>query len=167
MANDILLTEQVKILNEKLAILERDYKKMIEQKNQDSQAQAYFIDGFSNYDNLEFKYEVDRILKNIKEIRTILGSCVEIEDVDSDIITIGSRFTATIDFDGEKETDNYILLDNHTFKESGVCIVTTSSPFGKSIIGKKVDDTFSYDINGMTINGQIDSINKAKVKTKK
>lgn len=165
MSGKQLLPEQIKLLNDRLALLESDYKKMIEQKCQDSQAYNFSQDGFSNYDNLEFKYEVDRMLKNIRELRKILADGEEIKEIDSDVIIVGSRFTATILFEGEEETDNYILLDDHAFKETGVSVVTTSSPFGKAIIGKKANDNFSYSFNGIDINGHVDSINKAKVKT--
>lgn len=88
----------------------------------------------------------------------------EVVSSNSDTIEVGSKFNATIDFYG-KETNNYILSDIDIPVE-GYIVITPSAPIAKAVMGKKENDSFSYDVNSHIINGTINKIIKPKVKSK-
>lgn len=108
------------------------------------------------------EHQITENHKTLRKYESLLTSTDYIRKPDTDTIGIGTKFT--IKFDGDEMTENYILVDalvgNHMVDES----ITTESPLGKSIIGKKEGETFSYTVetNNMKITGKITAIKKDK-----
>lgn len=77
---------------------------------------------------------------------------------DENKIDIGTHFVATLDFDGEMETDEYVLVDNRDGVEKGINAISKDSLFGSSIIGKELGEPFNYQIGNMTVVGFVEDI---------
>jgi len=100
-----------------------------------------------------------QIAKNYKTLKTyekflLIGDYVRKPETDK--IGIGTKFS--LKFDGENIEENYtlveVLVGKHMFNEA----ITVESPIGKSIIGKKEGETFTYKIGGNEIKGIITKI---------
>lgn len=62
-------------------------------------------------------------------------------------------FSAIID----GETREYVIVNNPIYME-GTKIISPVSPIGSAVSGKKVGESFSYDIDGSKTSGQISEI---------
>ena len=167
----ILIPEQVKALREEIARLEekiRDYQEYFKDCDKSSA-----ILGFVNYtDNT---LEVNNYNSDKKKLEIYKRALVENEFIDStnsNTIECGTEFTVL--FDDTKEEETYTLVENtiglarERFSKDKGYIVPDSS-LGKAVIGKSIDDEFSYDINikgkkgSISITGKIiDIIKKSR-----
>ena len=167
----ILIPEQVKALREEIARLEekiRDYQEYFKDCEKSSA-----ILGFVNYtDNT---LEVNNYNSDKKKLEIYKRALVENEFIDSknsNTIECGTEFTVL--FDDTKEEETYTLVENtiglarERFSKDKGYIVPDSS-LGKAVIGKSIDDEFSYDINikgkkgSISITGKIiDIIKKSR-----
>jgi len=107
----------------------------------------------------EFRRQLIVCDDRLRAIRSILRDA-EIIDRDSDVIGIGSRVSLFLDFgDDDFTEDNYIdfiLIEKRVGKESSDRFITIDSTLGKSIVGKRVNDKFSYKTcSGHVIEGII------------
>lgn len=160
-----LLPEQVVQLNESLEKLQNTYKRLREMKRNDVVNANYAADGFTDLPDSQLISEINETINKIHEIELILKTCTIIDNVPSEIIAIGSEFTATVDFFGEKEPETYVLVENGQ-KIAGKKIISIASPLGQSVLGKTVNDNFSYKVNNNVFNGTINKIHTCPLKEK-
>ena len=100
------------------------------------------------------------------ELREYINMISDDKKNDSIIVNL-SKFKATIDFLGFKETYDYFLCDDEENKIDGYMTITRNCPLAKSVIGKKENDNFKYEVNGTIITGVVDKIYEpVKVYTK-
>ena len=80
-------------------------------------------------------------------------------EITSDEVGFGNK--VTIHEEGKDEAKNYYLLGPIEFDlDLYPLVVTYHSPFGKAIIGKKVDEDFTLEIQGEKIKFTITAIEK-------
>lgn len=114
--------------------------------------------------------QFNKIIEEMQELRGTLRMATVISEYDESKIDIGTRFQASLDFgDGKAITDKYILVDElHTLEIEGFTSVQASSPLGKSVFHKGVNEEFSYTIpRGTLVNGIIEEILPKMVMTEK
>lgn len=161
-----LLPEQVAKMRETLEQLKVQYQEKVEEKASNARNSHIGTDGFDDINTSVSAYEVQDIIRRMNELETIINSAIIIEIGDSETIQIGSKFTATINFWGEEETQDYILCEMHeTIDDEDVMIITDKSPLGKAVLGKKENDSFSYAGPSKTFNGVINKIHTKDAKT--
>lgn len=161
-----LLPEQVAKMRETLEQLKVQYKETVEEKASNARNAHIGTDGFDDINTSVSAYEVQDIIRRMSELEAIIKSATIIEIGDSETIQIGSKFTATINFDGKDETQDYILCEMHeTIDVKGLTIITDKSPLGKAVLGKKENDSFSYAGPSQTINCVINKIHTKDAKT--
>lgn len=79
------------------------------------------------------------------------------------IIENGTIFSALVNYENNFSINEYILLDEYDETEN-ICILK-ESPFGQTVLGKKIGESFSYQIEDQIITGIIqDIIIKQKTK---
>ena len=102
---------------------------------------------------------------SLNNIREKLLNCKIIERNNSDEIKIGSTFE--IFFDGDDEKITCTLIETR-IPNDPMHFISTSSPLGKAVIGKKQGDNFEYVVQKSVISGRITEIIKVEenVKTK-
>ena len=161
-----LLPEQVAKMRETLEQLKVQYQETVEEKASNARNAHIGTDGFDDINTSVSAYEVQDIIEKMKKLDEIIKSATIIEICDSETIQIGSKFTATINFDGKDETQDYILCEMHeTIDVKGLTIITDKSPLGKAVLGKKENDSFSYAGPSKTFNGVINKIHTKDAKT--
>lgn len=161
-----LLPEQVAKMRETLEQLKVQYQETVEEKSSNARNAHIGTDGFDDINTSVSAYEVQDIIEKMKKLDEIIKSATIIEICDSETIQIGSKFTATINFDGKDKTQDYILCEMYeTIDDEAVTIITDKSPLGKAVLGKKENDSFSYAGPSQTFNGVINKIHTKDAKT--
>lgn len=105
--------------------------------------------------------QFDKIIGEIKELRSTLRMARVVSEYDESKIDIGTRFSATLDFgNDDHSTEKYILVDAiHTTEIEGLIQVQVASPFGKAVYHKGLNEEFSYTTpRGKLVNGVIEKI---------
>ena len=111
-----------------------------------------------------FADEVGNINKRISEINFLLSSEIE-NNIDSNIINIGSEFEVELNFDGEIDTVTATLISKKIGTESSGEFISCESPLGKAIYKKSLNDVFSYELNnGFKVMGRVTNIVKQKTR---
>ena len=86
-------------------------------------------------------------------------SIIEVGEVEIDTVGFGNK--VTILQEGENEPKEYYLLGPIEFElDLYPLVVTMHSPFGQSIVGKKVNDEFTLDIRGVDTKFTIKAIDR-------
>ncbi len=160
-----LLPEQVVQINEKLEKLRDTNKRLKEIKKNDFVNANYTTEGFTDIPDNQLSVDINEIINEIHELELILKTCTIVDAAPSEIIGIGSEFTATVDFFGEKEKETYVLVENG-HKIAGKKIISVASPLGQSVFGKTVNDHFSYEVNNNVFNGIVNEIHTNSLKKK-
>lgn len=161
-----LIKMQIDLLKEKLLKLKQEKENLIESKVGVVTRIEENSTGDINYQTNE---EILRIAREIKDIETILNESKEITSVSYSKVDIGTTFIATIDFNGDIETDTYMLVEKRVTHviDDDVNIISSESPFGKAVIGKEENDLFHYETdNDIIIKGTIDTIGKKRIEEK-
>ena len=84
---------------------------------------------------------------------------IEYSEIETDKVGFGNK--VTIHEEGKDEAKDYYLLGPIEFDlDLYPLVVTYHSPFGKAIIGKKVDEDFTLEIQGEKIKFTITAIEK-------
>ena len=84
---------------------------------------------------------------------------IEDGDIDTDEVGFGNK--VTIHEEGKDEPEIYYLLGPIEFElDLYPFIVTYHSPFGQAMIGKKIDEHFTLEIEGKDIKFTITKIEK-------
>lgn len=107
------------------------------------------------------EHQISSNFNNLKKYQDLLLKSDYIKKVSTDKIDIGTKFT--IQFDGEEENENYVLIEALVGNYMADEAITIESPLGKSIIGKTEGDTFSYILGANNkITGKVIAIEKNK-----
>ena len=142
-----LTAEQIELLKNKLEELE----------NRRTALQIYAET------NLAERLEVDKAIQKItKEI--MLAATLSTNN--SDVIGLGSKFSATVNFFGKLEVEDYLISDSD-LKVPGYMIITTTTPIAQAVMGLKENDVFSYYVNGNIFNGIVNKIYKEVIEPSK
>ena len=84
---------------------------------------------------------------------------IEYGDIGTDEVRFGNK--VTIHEEGKDEAEDYYLLGPLEFElDLYPLIVTYHSPFGQSIVGKKIDEYFTLEIQGKDTKFTITTIEK-------
>ena len=84
-----------------------------------------------------------------------------LENIDVNTKEVGFGNKVVILEEGKDKPEDYYLLGPIELDlDSYPLVVTYHSPFGQTIVGKKVNDTFTLDIRGQEIKFTIISIEK-------
>jgi len=90
---------------------------------------------------------------------------IEFSEINTDKVEFGNK--VTIHEEGEDEAEDYYLLGPIEFElDLYPMIVTYHSPFGEAIIGKKINETFTLEIESGNAKFKIIAIEKISVEFK-
>lgn len=160
-----LLPEQLQRINEMLDEINQQRKELVEIYKGTNVGNVYGNQGFSDIADSSYISTITNLENKKQELERILNVAETINEYNAESISIGTRFAATLDYDGEMETAEYILtstkegaLSEAKRKDNDVMYITPNSPFGASVIGKRIGDTIVYQINDMTVVGFIEDI---------
>lgn len=157
-----LLPEQIKVLEEKLEKLRQEKHKMLDDYSNNQKITQSSSNELSDPQDFTFRINLHQINENIKEIESLLNESkqINLDDYNQDIIDVGTHFSATIEFDGEIENDEYVLVSdrNGSSKERKINFISEESPLGKVVKGKKIGDSFHYTVGNNVIVGFIEDI---------
>lgn len=157
-----LIPEQIRYLREEIQKLQKEiesYDQYYQERDKEGSTKQTCM-AFCG--DIITEHQITENHKTLRKYETLLTTSDYIRKPTTDVIGIGTKFT--IKFDGEEITENYILVDalvgNHMVDEA----ITLESPLGKSIVGKKEGESFSYIVgsNNMKITGQVIAIEKDK-----
>ncbi len=84
---------------------------------------------------------------------------ISVNDIDDSSVTVGTH-VYLVNLDNEQKEEYTILGEWESNMEQG--IISYKSPFGKSLLGFKPDDTVTFDHGGVTKQYKIESIKKAE-----
>ena len=91
---------------------------------------------------------------------------IEFSEIETDRVGFGNK--VTIHEEGKDETEDYYLLGPIEFElDLYPLVVTYLAPFAKAMIGKKINEDFTLEINGEDIKFTITKIEKITATTPK
>lgn len=121
-------------------------------------------DPTNGYDATDSQTEYLKILtqdsKRLAEF--VKDNSVVVELVEDGKINIGTKFVATIEFEGMKSVTEKTLVETMLPSDDYKKYVSLESPVGKSIYGRSVGETFTYSQNNNQITMTINEIVTAK-----
>lgn len=158
----LLIPEQVNFLKKSIISLKEElkgYSTYLENRevmNIESTHRSQVLDTITNDQYIAAQ-------KKLKEYQNLLSKSVCVRKVSTEEIAIGTRFN--IRFDGEEQSERFVLVDSIIGSNLSSEAVTVESELGKSVFGKKEGERFSYTPRPTcTISGVIESIEKKKDK---
>lgn len=159
-----LTVEEARVLADNLEKLELQALD-IRRRFKESDERTSFCSGgeFEDLPNYDLNIENVRVRSEISRLRRVLNEAIIVEGNSAETIDLGSKFVATtIDNKGNELLRSYMLLGEGvtdiSFLDNEYIPASIHSPFGKSVLGKKVNDKFSFlSPNGLT-KGVIESI---------
>lgn len=140
----------MKLTVEQLELLKKDLERKEQQLSQLEK----------NSSNVYYKRL--RLKEEIRNLMAELTMATTLDMRTEEVIDLGSRFRATIDFNGSLDTTDYLISDSN-LKVPGFMAISTRSPLAQAVMGLKVQDKFKYDVIGHVYNGIIDEIYKENV----
>lgn len=158
----LLIPEQVSFLRKSiLSLLEelKEYDDYFQDKMVKSSDETMCSNIGSSIIEQQFQLKV----KQLQEYQKLLKESEYIKNIDTKKIEIGTRFILRFD---EEESEEYIFLDSLMDPNMAINAVTSESPLGKNIIGKKEGDLFLYVVSQGATNIKISGIVE-KIITKK
>jgi len=159
--NKKLLPSQIAKINEKINDLENKIEEL-KNNNKGVSGSIYSAKDKATADVVD--PELSRVIKEIEdeisELRTLVNEALVIDNYNDEYIEIGTRFEATINYLGETETEEYILIQSRIGyqDEKNAVLAMISSPFGSAVLGRTVGSEFEYKSNGQSIKGRINRI---------
>lgn len=94
----------------------------------------------------------------LKDLNKMILEAVTLTINNEEVIGLGSKFSASFYFpDEEPEAADYLLCEKN-IKVPGYTVVTSNSPFGKAVIGKKENEKISYFANGIKLDVIVNKI---------
>lgn len=147
MENVKLIPEQIAYIQKKLEQLSQETSKLrrdvTDRESRPTNVSSF--DGFDHIPDFTALQGLGKVKNKMVEFSDLLNSAIIITDYDSEKINIGTRFTATLDFgDGDLTTEEYILIEGPIIIKKGINYISTNSPFGKAVYGKKENDVIHY-----------------------
>lgn len=106
--------------------------------------------------NDSYSYEISKRNENYNA----LVNSFYLQNRNLEEIDIGTKFTMSLEIDGEEEIENHMMVEELIGVSSKEGYISKNSIVGKAIKGKKENETFSYNINNVKINGKILKIEK-------
>lgn len=154
-----LIPEQIYLLEQEIKAAQR--RRTILQEQIDKTVAHTTGDGESNDSNTEEKEAIQRCNNEIAEYSHALATADRVMTIPVDKIGLGTKFV--LQFAGEEELEKYTLVDTKVGYVGKLAYISTDSPLGKILLGKKAGDEFSYDIQvgtagKNTINGRVADI---------
>ncbi|MEG0826554.1 MAG: GreA/GreB family elongation factor [Bacilli bacterium] len=95
--------------------------------------------------------EKDERLRTKYELEFIMNHCCIITEFPENEIGIGTKFNATIVFEGKKSIIEQTLVEVNLPCDKINSYVSLESPLGKSILGKKPGETFTLKLGESTV----------------
>jgi len=151
------------ILRDTYLVLEEEIKSMAKLRTEISaqiREAAAHGDLKENYDYKAAKEAMNLLVtkKEFLDSHTPF-SFIEFGDIHSDEVEFGNK--VTIQEEGKDDPEDYYLLGPIEFEfDLYPMIVTYHSPFGQNMIGKKIGEYFTLDIQGVDTKFTITSIKK-------
>lgn len=157
-----LIPEQLTKIEEKIVELNKSlqtYESYITERNSESIQDQL---GYRVGDTItEFGLQSER--KQLDDLKKIIEKAEIVDTQSTDSVGIGTYFKVSF-FDDEP--DEFTLVEDLVGLNSSD-FISSNSPFGKSVYGKKVGEKFSYTVktstnNNQEISGRITSIGREK-----
>lgn len=106
--------------------------------------------------------EMKKLKARLYEIRSLLTEENIIKNPNSDTIQLGSRVSLNLDFFGEIEEMNAVVVRKFVGHEASTNeFIALESPLGNAIVGKKETEEFSYLLKtGAVVTGKVVKIEK-------
>ena len=125
---------------------------------------------FSEEDDHELKQLINQIESTISALDVVIDSAKGIEAKDSDTIEVGSTFKFTL---SNGYSNTVTLVHNLSKIDSAKEFITTKSPLGAAVLGKKEGEEFAYTFadkianKSITMTGIVDEIYKKEISNAK
>lgn len=126
-------------------------------------AQGDSGDGFQDSFLLETQMNIQRMDYELQEIKGLLGeAAITVEPQQTDVISLGHRVVLTLIYpSGEREalivvltaSPELSLVEEHLL--NGELPISPNSALGRAVYGGTLGSSFSYEIEGGTVHGQI------------
>jgi len=145
----LLVPEQIRNIKEtieKLRIEKEEYKNYFADRK-GTNAEETFQSSIGN-DMIETQYQA--AISKLRVYEKALDTATYIREVSKDTIGIGNK--VKILFDGEEESEIYMLADTDIGLDLSTTIITAESPLGKSIMGKQAGESFDYKVENSNLN---------------
>lgn len=160
-----LLPEQVQRINEMLDEINQERKNLVEIYKGTNTGSTFGDQGFSDVVDSNYVSTITNLEKKKERLEKLLSVAKIISEYNGESISIGTRFAATLDYEGDMETAEYILVSTKEGsvselqrKNTEAMCITTESPFGKAVVGKRIGDPIFYQVNGMNVVGFVEDI---------
>lgn len=160
-----LLPEQVEKIQKMLEEINQQRKSLIDAYKEMNAGNIHERQGFSDVADSSYVSNITALENRKERLENILKVASIIREYNEESISIGTRFAATCDYDGEIETAEYILASTtegskitKNRKENDAMCITTDSPFGAAVLGKRIGDPIYYQVNDMNVVGFIEDI---------
>lgn len=161
-----LLPEQIDEIQQQIDLLTISLKKDVDLLKDNGRASGTGSQGFEYVPDFMSLEELGKTKEELSRLKSILNLAVVVSEYDNTKVNIGTRFTATFDFDGEMETEEYVLVEkNVAITTKSLKYISIESPLGKAVYNKTANDVFSYSIprSSITVKGLINSISPSRL----
>ena len=139
----LLIPEQIRYLKEAIRELKLEIKEyesyFLDRNITNSETTFRSIVGSDVIDN-QFQAKISKL----KIYEDAIATATYVREISKDQIGIGSKFK--LRFEGEETAEEFQLIDTFIGTSLQDEIVTSESPLGKNLIGKKAGEDFSYSI---------------------
>lgn len=146
-------SEMIKSLFKQREMLEKAHAAAIKTSNEmDGKMQ-------SRYDTQkeEWAAQANLLAHNIARVNQLIKELSETKASESDSVSIGAEVTISINGD---QPETYIIVDDvGGVKMQNISSLSTKSPIGSAILGAKLGDKISTQVNTNTITVEILSVN--------
>jgi len=99
------------------------------------------------------KEEQGKMEGRIMHLTSLLDE-VEIVESDGDTNVVGNNNVVTIRYEGDDETEKY-LVGSIEERRDGLTVISPGSPLGSALLGANLGDTVQYDAPGGALSVQI------------
>jgi transcription elongation factor GreA len=151
------------ILRDTHRALENEMKELEKQKRENSVQIKEAADQGDLKENAEYHAAREKQSLIVYKIQLMQSyspfKMIENSDIGTDQVGFGNK-VGILEEGKSKPEDYYLLGPVESELDLYPFIVTYHSPFGKAMMGKKVGENFSLEINGNEIKFTIDSISK-------
>ena len=151
------------ILRDTHRVLEEEMKSLNKEKRETSVRIREAADQGDLKENAEYhaaREEQSLIVRKIQLLQTHSPfQIIEYSEIETDEVGFGNK--VTIREEGKDEVEDYYLLGPIEFEfDLYPLVVTIHSPFGQAIVGKKIDENFTLEIQGNETKFTITAIEK-------
>lgn len=153
-----LLASQIEVIEKKLEQALKEKRELLNSIGDNSVGMLFSQQGTADVPAAGIRDDLRSVEQRIKNFQELLKTSEMVQTYNEDKVDIGTHFCATIDFDGEMETNEYVLVDNRDLTVKSINDVSKDSPLGSSVIGKEIGEPFGYKIGNMLVVGFIEDI---------